>query len=153
MADRKLFTRRPLHERFFDYVDMSGGLDACWPWTGATKVSRGGARRGKIRGDSPEPGVPGRLLLAHRVSLALYTDGVIPGPEVECAHTCDNPICVNPRHLEWKSHAENMADYIRKFGGICVKKFVQAIGKKTVVLTDSARDRALSEEKTEAIAS
>jgi hypothetical protein len=35
-----------------------------------------------------------------------------PAPEgmPEAAHSCDNPPCINKRHLRWASHAGNMAD-------------------------------------------
>ncbi len=96
-----------------------------------TKTSKGGAKRGRIRADFPSR----KWLLAHRVALALSTDAVIPGAEVECAHSCDNPICVNPRHLEWKSHKDNMADYIAKFGKIAARRF----GKTTPLLDVEAK--------------
>ena len=36
-----------------------------------------------------------------------------PAPEgFEAAHRCGNPICVNPKHLRWATHCENMQDAI-----------------------------------------
>lgn len=31
-------------------------------------------------------------------------------PRVEAAHSCGNPACVNPKHLRWATHYENMMD-------------------------------------------
>lgn len=47
--------------------------------------------------------------LAHRVALAreLGRD-LLPGEVAR--HTCDNPRCVNPRHLVVGSHVDNMQD-------------------------------------------
>jgi hypothetical protein len=44
---------------------------------------------------------------AHRVSLFLATGE--DHPELEPDHLCNVKLCVNPAHLEWTTHAENMA--------------------------------------------
>ncbi|MGB2711411.1 MAG: HNH endonuclease signature motif containing protein [Conexibacter sp.] len=107
---------RPLAERFYAKVDRTAGDESCWPWTGAVQRSRGGGLRGRIRlGGRGTP-----VVYAHRVALALVT-GTYPTSK-EAAHTCDNPICCNPQHLVWMTHKQNMHDYSRKHGAICVPK-------------------------------
>ena len=66
--------------------------------------------------------VNGKDLGAHAVALALKIPRPIgkvcsikcnwvPGHKLEAAHgSCHNPLCFNPRHLSWKTRAENEND-------------------------------------------
>lgn len=105
-----------LEARFWPKVDRAGGIEACWPWTGATS-QKTSARYGIIR---DEHGRKGKVLLAHRVALFLLT-GAMPS-HLDACHACDNPICCNPTHLFWGTHRENMRDYAAKYGRVAVEK-------------------------------
>jgi len=84
-----------LTERFWSFVVVAGE-DECWEWGGYTA---GG--HGRIDG-----------IRAHRYSYEL-ANGPIPDGSLVC-HSCDNPLCVNPRHLWLGSHTDNMDDMMTK---------------------------------------
>lgn len=88
-------------ERFWSKVDVRGEND-CWPWKGATQKGYGHFRLNN----------PRRTRKAHTISYEL-TYGEFP-TGMEGCHTCDNPICCNPKHVFPGSHADNMRDMIAK---------------------------------------
>lgn len=81
----------------FALVDMSGGKDACWPFTGVPN-SEG----------RPYVQIDGKKVLAYRVVYELVK-GVELGKDI-IRHTCDNGLCCNPAHHIPGNHLENMDD-------------------------------------------
>jgi hypothetical protein len=46
---------------------------------------------------------------AHRFVCEL-AKGAPPSSKMDCAHSCGNKLCCNPKHLRWATHLENEAD-------------------------------------------
>ncbi len=49
---------------------------------------------------------------AHRAAYMLAGNWLPPGAILR--HTCDNPACVNPEHLLWGTHADNVQDCVSR---------------------------------------
>jgi len=95
---------RSLEDRFNEKwvpVTESG----CWLWTGAVS---GGKASGVQYGYISVGGRSGSGQRAHRVSYQLHNGDIPEGLFVR--HKCDNPLCVNPDHLELGTHQDNMQD-------------------------------------------
>ena len=102
-----------MSDRFWAKVNIG---DYCWKWTGAKNTCGYGwvFWKGKSTG-------------AHRVSWEL-TNGKIPkGSSV--LHKCDNPPCVNPKHLYLGSQRENMQDRADRRRGNTQKLSVDDVSK------------------------
>lgn len=51
--------------------------------------------------------------LMHRVSYQVFTKEDINSNDIIC-HICDNPACINPKHLFKGTHADNVRDRVNK---------------------------------------
>lgn len=86
-----------------DYLLSRTRVDAngCLRWLGATDKNG----YGRIRKDK-------KLTTAHRAIWELLK-GKLPR-EIDVCHTCDNRLCVNPKHLWLGTRSDNMLDCSKK---------------------------------------
>lgn len=87
-------------ERFLTYIcpDADTG---CWDWIGACTGGGYGAFRVGLK---TRP--------AHRVAFELFVGPIPDGMQV--LHSCDNPKCVNPRHLRAGTQSDNVKEAFDK---------------------------------------
>lgn len=85
---------KSVERRILDHVSICE-VTGCWEWTGRLNPKG----YGKIHAD--------RYRRVHRVAYECFVGPLIEGLTID--HLCKNKRCVNPKHLEQVTLAENMA--------------------------------------------
>jgi len=78
-------------------------LDECWEWIGSNPNQDG---YGIFYYENTQD-------MAHRMSWMVTHNRILEAGEVVCHH-CDNPICVNPKHLFVGTQTDNIKDMVQK---------------------------------------
>lgn len=90
--------RRNTTEDFWELVDRS---DACWVW------------RGRVEGNYGRFCFTGKNWLVHNL-VHYWETGNTSNRKHYICHTCDNSLCVNPKHLYYGTPITNAQDRVRR---------------------------------------
>jgi len=93
-------------DKFWSRVNKTSN---CWLWTGARQSKKGVPVYGNVA-------INKQWLGAHRISWMLAFGAIPEGAWV--LHKCDNPVCVNPKHLFLGTVIDNNRDMWAKRRGI-----------------------------------
>ena len=125
--------------RFLSRISFKD-LDECWLWLGAKFPNGYGTT---TWGRKP--------YLVHRMSYIIFK-GLIPYNKI-VRHTCDNRLCVNPKHLILGTYSDNLKDCVKrerhpnsKLNEECVKviKWMLKYKKKYGIVTKLAKLHGVS---------
>lgn len=109
-----------------DAYSMPVTETGCWLWAGYRNPKGYGVL-----------GIGRATYLAHRASYEEYVEIIPEGLNV--LHRCDNPPCINPRHLFLGTQKDNVDDMDAKGRRVIPTKFGQSHGNSR--LTDAAVER------------
>lgn len=112
----------------------------CWEYTGFLNEKG----YGKVK-------LKGKHVFAHRLALCVYTGKNIKTKK-HVLHTCDNPKCINPKHLYFGTNLQNVRDKMMRGRHGCEKinycpkghkyqKYTPYMGKRRCVECDRDRSR------------
>ena len=88
-------------DRFLGFIELPAHLSDCWRYTGARDKNGYGQFK-----------VNGKQWKAHRFSYTHFNGQI--GEGLHVCHTCDNPTCVNPKHLFVGTAKDNVLDMHKK---------------------------------------
>lgn len=107
-------------KRFWEKVKVRGE-DECWPWLAARHVQGYGAFAFTKY----------KIVTAHRAAWAItYNRHRLPSSKLHVMHSCDNKICVNPKHLELGTASKNEKDAMLRFRKIPTRPILKKYCKR-----------------------